>query len=316
VFEVPYRLHSVRKRIIFLHPLPQEKQSFKKIPLTKLAWLLIGAGSCGVLGLALAPLVLSVFNPVSTTANLSTDQPDTGQPPSATAPSKQPHLSNPLGTYQEPRNVSNAIPVVSILLPTTDSNERLTEIKTGRRNPFTLVKTSAILAPTRFRTSQSEGSLNPQSSSRPGSVGRSTSSQTNTRNSQRTVPALPGSPPPAVPNFPPPPIARTGALPPPPSTGNSPFPASSGGITPEVNPDPLACNFKVSGVMQAGGRPMAVIQAENEPNPRTVRVGDRLCSGMVAIQDITGAGSSQATVVLSQNGSQTIRRVDTSSNPE
>lgn len=103
-------------------------------------------------------------------------------------------------------------------------------------------------------------------------------------------PALPAPPQLPRPTSPRPgrPIVTRPPLPPPPSTD-------------------LARGVEVTGVVQIGVVPQAIVKAPNEPTSRYVEVGQRLSNGQVLVKNIIVGPGSNPVIVLEQNGVEVVK---------
>lgn len=81
-------------------------------------------------------------------------------------------------------------------------------------------------------------------------------------------------------------------------------------------PEPtLAQSVEVSGVVQVGSVPQAIVKAPNEPNSRYIRAGDRLSNGQVLVKRIEMNEGLSPVVVLEQYGREVEKRVGERSTP-
>jgi hypothetical protein len=342
VLEKPYRLHNVRNRVIAVTPVEDEGRGKQKQPLpwASALWVLIGLGSFAVFAGTLAPILMATFRPTPEIARVPAPQP---------SPTLQPTQSPrpvPSVVRRQPAAKSNGAPqttvtaTTSILLPSTNRNQRIAELNTGRANPFTLLKTTATIQERddangkstqrrgiKARLRSSGPVVNRDSAPEPSNPKASTGSTPGFQGGFPTPPvnppaetvigmpgATPGSPYTSnpnlegnEPNIPPnlaPPIGSGGlaALPAPPPFGGS-------GVMP--NQGTLSCKVEVNGIIQSKGQPIAVIKSPDEPYNRSVRIGDRLCKGQVGVRDIAGPDRGQPVVVLEQNGMEFTQPVDT-----
>lgn len=95
------------------------------------------------------------------------------------------------------------------------------------------------------------------------------------------------------------PIARTNTLPPAPP------------LLPKLPPLPeptLARNVEVTGVVQVGREPQAIVKVPNEPS-RYVGVGQRLSNGQVLVKRIEVNNGGSPIVILEQYGREVARRI-------
>ncbi len=88
-------------------------------------------------------------------------------------------------------------------------------------------------------------------------------------------------------------------------------------LIPELPPLPeptLAKGIEVSGVVEVGGVPKAIVKVPNEPS-RTVRQGDRLSNGQVLVKRIEVNQGPTPLVVLEQYGIEVAKRVGEGGTP-
>jgi hypothetical protein len=86
----------------------------------------------------------------------------------------------------------------------------------------------------------------------------------------------------------------------------------AGRATPQLPPEPqpsLARAVQVSGVVQIGNVPYAIVTAPNEPTSRYVRVGQMLSNGEVLVKRIDMSQGYEPVVVLEQLGVEVVRSV-------
>lgn len=81
-------------------------------------------------------------------------------------------------------------------------------------------------------------------------------------------------------------------------------------------PEPtLAESVEVSGVVQVGNRPQAIVKAPNEPTSRYVGVGQRLANGQVLVKRIEMNEGSSPVVILEQYGIEVAKAVGEKAGP-
>lgn len=208
--------------------------------------------------------------------------------PSPAAPAPAPAVPAPTGSapFEEPV-VAATGPAMKGLVSMVDPVERLKQIRAGRTDPFASTQTVGIRV---------------------------------------SVTQPPPPPEPMVP-VPPPPNGGTGAPGTPGTTAPMPLPfpvpgtpGSPGGGTgpggmgtvptapPAPQPD-LARAVEVTGVVQVGNVPRAIIQAPNEATSRYVMAGQRVANGRVLVKRIDATQFPGPVVVLEENGIEVIKAV-------
>lgn len=201
--------------------------------------------------------------PVSTTPEAV---PIPAQPPAAGAPAQP--FTAPTVAGQPEGLPSGTVP--PDLIASTDPAQRLQQISGNRADPFAVVPSTPIVvrsplpAGTSTAPSAAGSSAQPGSASGPGRLA--------------PIPSL-------VPNRPPSTTTTTTVRP---------------AAPPPPQPD-LARAVQVTGVIQIGSVPHAIVQAPNEPTSRYVRVGQRLSNGAVLVKRIDMRGP-EPVVVLEQVG--------------
>ena len=81
-------------------------------------------------------------------------------------------------------------------------------------------------------------------------------------------------------------------------------------VLPPPPPQPdLARAVTVTGVVQVGSEPQAIVKVPNEATSRYVRVGQRLSNGQVLVKRIEVDEGSDPVVILEQNGTEVRRSV-------
>jgi hypothetical protein len=163
------------------------------------------------------------------------------------------------------------------LIPPVLPNQRLREIQAGRPNPFALIPVEAKVT--------SPGSTADGSKATDGvSNGGENSGNFASSDGQTGVNGITSEP---------------GQ-----QNGSSIFPNSE---PPRLYPDDARA-VVVSGVIEIGSRPYAIVQAPGEPVARNVTVGDRLSGGKVIVKAINPFGATP-NVVLEQYGDSVTREV-------
>ncbi len=197
------------------------------------------------------------------------------KPPSADAKTDNQGTppAQPFATQQPP--VGN----VATLIPPTTAKQRRPEIAAGRPNPYAPF-------PAKVRVERPE----PET---PVAVGTGTPISSGNAPTNSANPANPDLPNPAAPNLPNA-VAPLPDVPPPPPT-------------PEE-----AEAVMVSGVIQLGGTPVAILTAPGDPGTRHVRPGATIAGGQVTVKSINLSGR-DGFVVLEQYGQQVTKMVGGSS---
>lgn len=172
--------------------------------------------------------------------------------------------------------VAPASPGIEGLVPVVNPVERLKQIRSGRTDPFASTQTVGI---------------------------------------QVSVTQPPPPPEPPVAIVPPPGGGGTAPTPPPfPTPGTPGFPGAPGGVGPfpgaPLGPQPdLARAVEVTGVVQVGNTPRAIIQAPNEATSRYVMAGQRVANGRVLVKRIEANQFPSPVVVLEEHGIEVIKAV-------
>ncbi|MBD2540671.1 hypothetical protein [Coleofasciculus sp. FACHB-SPT36] len=266
---------------------------------------------------------------------------DTAVAPSpSTVPVPAPSVSPTAPPFTEPPTVTPKppLPGLSGLIPSTNSDARLREIQKGRQDPFALVPLKPIVEVTPNETGSGSppppfpapGVAPPQGLTpgrrvipvppplppvrppRTNGGGGNIRSQ-GSPNGGRTIPRAPA---PSRPNGVPPrgrnttpPGNRNRVAPIPIATApRIPAPAP---LLPKLPPLPepnLARSVEVTGVVQVGGEPQAIVRVPNEPS-RYVGVGQRLSNGQVLVKRIEVNNGASPVVILEQYGREVARRV-------
>lgn len=188
-----------------------------------------------------------------------------------------------------PGTATPASPVGTLppdLIPSNDANQRVRSIQRNRPDPFALVPTIASIeipeptnVPARIAPA-APGSYNPPVP--PASVSFNPPQSRPTPSVNRQEPGQLAPIPNLVPSTP---------VPPPP-------------------PQPtMARAVEVSGIVQIGNVPYAIVKAPNEPTSRYVRVGQSLSDGEVLVKRIVTNQGAEPFIVLEQYGIEVVRSV-------
>lgn len=172
--------------------------------------------------------------------------------------------------------------VLPDLISSTDPNQRVQQVQRSRNDPFALLPTTPTIQ-------------RPPVPEQPAPVGRTAPATAAPRAAQPSRPNGQS------------PQNRPGTLAPIPNlTGRAPT------TTPVAPPPPqpeLARAVEVTGVVQIGGTPYAIVTAPNEPSSRYVRAGQRLSNGQVLVRRIEMNSGVEPVVVLEQFGIEVVRSV-------
>ncbi|MBD1849934.1 hypothetical protein [Leptolyngbya sp. FACHB-711] len=239
--------------------------------------------------LASSALAFSITACDSGTPEASTTETTVTQSPSPVVrpnPSPSPAAQNPPAPI-----------VLPDLISSTDPNQRVQRVEGNRNDPFALLPTT----PTIQRPTPVPGQPVPVGRTTPPAPrvtqpNRPTAQTPRSRQAPRTAqtPQRQGSP------------NRPGTLAPIPNlTGRAP-------TTPIAPPPPqpeLARAVQVTGVVQIGGTPYAIVTAPNEPTSRYVRAGQRLSNGQVLVRRIEMNTGIEPVVVLEQFGVEVVRSI-------
>ncbi|MGJ3249182.1 MAG: hypothetical protein ACFE0I_24295 [Elainellaceae cyanobacterium] len=174
--------------------------------------------------------------------------------------------------FEEPVVEEESSPIGNVppdLIASTDPNQRAANVRRDRADPFALLPTTPTVEV-------------PQEEPQPQ---RPAPSQPTTSSPSRTSP--PGALAP-IPELVP---RNTQPSPPPPPQPN------------------LARAVEVSGVVQIGSVPYAILNAPNEPHSRYVRSGQRLSNGQVLVKRIEVIPGLEPVVILEENGIEVVREV-------
>ena len=253
-----------------------------------------------------------------------TEESNTPTPPAPqvvnTQPAAKPFEQPPMVTQNPEKIVISSAPT---LIQPTNANQRAKQVQKGRQDPFAGLFVQAG-PPSVSDSSATEQRIVPQLPSLPG-VGAPQRAavaprpSSGVRASQREAVAPRSSSP----------VVNSGdsdnqsssseanPLPPaqPGSSEANPLPAVAPGSTSEaaLPPPPqapdLASGVAVSGVVQVGSEPHAIVKVPNEATSRYVRVGQRLSNGQVLVKRIDISEGSEPVVILEQYGIEVAKEV-------
>jgi len=205
-------------------------------------------------------------------------------PPPPQASAAKPFDKQPMVT----QNRAGTIASVPGLIQSTNANQRSKQVQKGRVDPFALLFVQAVETVPNTATRPKIVPRLPKSPSqtvalRPGSNlnGGNAGSKFNPGRGNLLPPVVPGS-------------TLNPALPPPPP--------------PPLQPD-LARTVAITGVVQVGSEPQAIIKVPNEATSRYVRVGQRLANGQVLVKRIEINEGADPIVILEQYGIEVGRAV-------
>jgi len=196
-------------------------------------------------------------------------------PAAPAAPAPAAPAPAPAVPFAEPV-VAPASAGIEGLVPMVNPVERLQQIRAGRADPFATTQTVGI---------------------------------------QVSVTQPPPPPGPVIPEPPAPNGGGTAPIPPAfPTPGMPGSPGGPGGVgtSPIVPPMPqpdLARAVEVTGVVQVGDIPRAIIQAPNEATSRYVMAGQRVANGQVLVKRIDATQFPGPVVILEENGVEVIKAV-------
>lgn len=159
-----------------------------------------------------------------------------------------------------------------VLTRPTNPDERLRVVKSGRSDPFAEIVPAVVPNTSSPRTAPSQ--------SRPSStvnVPKATTPQASStpKSSSSSTPSIPSTKPSTTP----------GKI-----------------VLPTLPKPEVAQGVKVTGVINLGGRPKAILKAPGEKSTRTVGVGERIANGQVLVKSINLSNPAAPVVVLEQSG--------------
>ncbi len=231
--------------------------------------------------------------------------------PPKTSPTAKP-FANPL-TAKQPGTPTG----VAGLIPSLPAEERVKQITKGRNDPFAglPLQPEVTVSPNESGGQGTDTRPVPQVEPLPGrrpppNLRRGTTRNgTNGRNGRngtngRNRGAIAAAPPvPGLPQFPVPPKGDVSPPSSPPLPGPNLIPQ-----LPKLPEPTLAKGIEVTGVVEVGGVPTAIVKVPNEPG-RYVREGERLSNGQVLVKRIDMNRGSTPVVILEQYGQEVARSV-------
>ncbi|WP_299405098.1 hypothetical protein [Acaryochloris sp. IP29b_bin.148] len=156
-----------------------------------------------------------------------------------------------------------------VLTRPTNPDERLRVVKSGRTDPF------AAIVPTVVPGNSAPRSTPSTSQERPSATVNTPKAKTSTPSQSSAAKA----------------------------TSSPSSSAKPGKIVLPTLPKPeVAQGVKVTGVVNLGGRPQAILKAPGEKSTRTVGVGERIANGQVLVKSINMSNPTAPVVVLEQSG--------------
>lgn len=158
-----------------------------------------------------------------------------------------------------------------VLTRPTNPDERLRVVKSGRPDPFAEIVPAVVPETSSPRTVPTQG--------RPASTVQVPKATT----PKASVPKASSAPKPSSP-----------------STKPSTTPGKI--VLPTLPKPEVAQGVKVTGVINLGGRPKAILKAPGEKATRTVGVGERIANGQVLVKSINLSNPAAPVVVLEQSG--------------
>jgi hypothetical protein len=201
----------------------------------------------------------------------SRDQAQTSKSPAAPVAQAPQNFPKPI--------VSASVPMPTIavkgMIQSTNAQARLAQISTAnRRDPF------AALLPTNIKV----GTISTPSSAVTQSAPAQKPSVKPTQAPQISLTPLTPS---SLPVLPPIPVNSAPFAPP---------------VLPPVSRTSLADSIEITGVIQVGGKVMAIVQSPTESTARYVQPGEYLANGSVLLKRIIMSKNGEPTIVLQQNG--------------
>jgi hypothetical protein len=209
---------------------------------------------------------------------------------SETTTQQSPVASSPAPTQPSPTSPAFAQPTVEgqnapkgilppDLISSTNPAQRVQQVRGNRSDPFSLVPTTPTVEnPPQAAAPPSSAQASPPSAQAPSAQNRRSAQAPRQNSSGRLAPIptlVPRSPVAAAPPRPQPDLARA---------------------------------VQVTGVVQIGDTPYAIVNAPNEPTSRYVQVGQRLSNGQILVRRIEMNGSDPV-VVLEQYGIEVVTAV-------
>ncbi len=221
-------------------------------------------------------------------------------------------FSKPIVTSNLPKTPSLPLATVPVkgLVQSTRAADRTNQSVPSGRDPFaTVLPEGATLTNlTQFSAPQSGKSPTPVLKKATPPKAKVAPKAKNNPKSSQPIALRPGAPIPlsAIPLIP-----VNNNLPPLPAMPGAPIgqPQNSPKFAAPVSPTALADEVEVTGVIQTGGRVMAIVKAPEESTARYVNAGDTLSSGRVIVREIRVGQAGQPTVVLEQNGQRVTKSI-------
>lgn len=235
--------------------------------------------------------------------NQSTPTPSVAKPSPGTPITEATPFSAPL-TAKQPAKPTAVAGLIQTLPPEARVNQIRKNV--GRTDPFAAIPTVPILVPPSPTAGGQTGNrpvpVIPQIPPTRGNAGTGTG-----RNQPNRTPTGSNTLPPVAQNRKP--TARPLLPPlPPPGIGKLP-PIATGPLALPKLPEPtLAKGIEVTGVVEVGGVPSAIVKVPNEP-ARSVREGERLSNGQVLVKRIEVNQGPTPVVILEQFGQEVARQV-------
>jgi hypothetical protein len=220
-------------------------------------------------------------------------------------------FSKPIITSNLPKTPQLPLATVPVkgLVQSTRAGDRTSQAVPSGRDPFaTVLPEGATLTNlTQFSAPQSGKSLTPVLKKAASKKAVSPKAKPKS-NVGQPIALRPGAP---IPLSAIPPIQVSNNLPPLPAIPGAPIgqPLNSPKFAAPVSPTALADEVEVTGVIQAGGRVMAIVKAPEESTARYVNSGDTLSGGRVIVREIRVGQAGQPTVVLEQNGQRVTKSI-------
>ncbi|WP_448563240.1 hypothetical protein [Trichothermofontia sp.] len=205
--------------------------------------------------------------------------------PAAAVPAPAPAGNTGSTLFEEPV-VAPASPGIQGLAPMVNPVERLKQIRAGRADPFVTTQTVGI------RVSVTQPPPPPELTLPPGTSPPGTSPNDSTGPGGTTAPIPPPFPSPGIS-----------------STDGGPGRIATLPTVPPVPQPDLARAVEVTGVIQVGDVPRAIIQAPNEATSRYVIAGQRVANGRVLVKRIDATQFPSPVVVLEEKGIEVIKAV-------
>ncbi|MGJ3253044.1 MAG: hypothetical protein ACFE0J_18215 [Elainellaceae cyanobacterium] len=179
------------------------------------------------------------------------------------------------------------------LIPPTSISERLSQIDSGRNDPFAPISAGAPILV-----------------------------QTSPRYQSGALPTVPVASTPSLPE----PVATVpvAAYPPTSLTPNpsgqapvpAPVPAPSNAVPAPVPTPPLARLIEISGVVQVGGQTSVIVMMPTERSSRYVRIGERIGNGQILVKRVDMDAAYEPVVILEQDGVEIVRTIGSAGGAE